>query len=243
MPTFQEDLTITGKLGLGVSKPATKLHVVGDRIRLENAGKKLDLRADGSQVDLQTETNDLYIRSVGPGHDILMNPIAGDGNVIIGNGSPQTKLDVRGNIVVSGDIVLQNADCAEEFDVAAAVMVEPGAVMVLNEEGQLAQSTQAYDKRVAGVVSGAGDFKPALVLDRQSGQTDRAAIALMGKVYCKVDAQYAAIAVGDLLTTSPTPGCAMKATDAQRAFGAILGKALRPLQAGAGLIPVLVTLQ
>jgi hypothetical protein len=36
---------------------------------------------------------------------------------------------------------------------------------------------------------------------------------LVSKVYCKVDAQYASIEVGDLLTSSPTPGCAMKAED------------------------------
>ena len=65
----------------------------------------------------------------------------------------------------------------------------------------------------------------------------------MGKVYCKVDAEYAAIEVGDLLTTSPTPGHAMKATDPAKAFGTVIGKALRSLDAGTGLIPILVTLQ
>jgi hypothetical protein len=58
-----------------------------------------------------------------------------------------------------------------------------------------------------------------------------------------VDAQYGAIAVGDLLTTSPTPGHAMKATDQLQAFGAVIGKALRPLGEGQGLIPVLISLQ
>ena len=67
-------------------------------------------------------------------------------------------------------------------------------------------------------------------------------LALTGKVYCKADASFAPIAVGDLLTTSPTPGHAMKAHEPGRAFGAILGKALRPLPEGQGLIPVLVTL-
>ena len=47
---------------------------------------------------------------------------------------------------------------------------------------------------------------------------------LVGKVFCKVDG---AIDVGDLLTTSQTPGHAMKATDPQRAFGAVIGKALK----------------
>jgi hypothetical protein len=49
--------------------------------------------------------------------------------------------------------------------------------------------------------------------------------------------------VGDLLTTSPTPGHAMKATDPLRAFGAVLGKALLPLRSGQGLIPVLIAMQ
>jgi hypothetical protein len=66
---------------------------------------------------------------------------------------------------------------------------------------------------------------------------------LAGTAYCKVDATYGGIQVGDLLTTSPTPGYAMKVTDASRAFGAVLGKALRPLASGTGLVPVLVALQ
>jgi hypothetical protein len=35
----------------------------------------------------------------------------------------------------------------------------------------------------------------------------------------------------------------MKATDPGRAFGAVIGKALGPLQEGRGLIPILVALQ
>jgi hypothetical protein len=65
----------------------------------------------------------------------------------------------------------------------------------------------------------------------------------MGKVYCKVDARYSPIEVGDLLTTSPTMGHAMKAEDPLKAFGSVIGKALRPLQEGLGLVPVLVALQ
>ena len=57
-----------------------------------------------------------------------------------------------------------------------------------------------------------------------------------------MDAQYGPIEVGDLLTTSPTPGHAMKATDASLAFGAILGKALGPWRDGSGLIPMLIAL-
>jgi hypothetical protein len=95
---------------------------------------------------------------------------------------------------------------------------------------------------VAGVVSGAGEYKPGIVLDRR-GNGNRVPVALVGKVYCQVDAEFAAIAVGDLLTTSATPGHAMRATNPLEAFGAVIGKALRPLASGRGLIPILVALQ
>jgi hypothetical protein len=65
----------------------------------------------------------------------------------------------------------------------------------------------------------------------------------LGKVYCKVDAQYAPIEIGDLLTTSPTLGHAMKADDPAMAFGAVIGKALQSLSNGQGLIAIFVTLQ
>jgi hypothetical protein len=58
-----------------------------------------------------------------------------------------------------------------------------------------------------------------------------------------VDAAFGAIEVGDLLTTSPTPGHAMKATDQLKAFGSVIGKAMRPLESGRGLIPILIALQ
>jgi hypothetical protein len=144
---------------------------------------------------------------------------------------------------VTGDIRLLNADCAEEFDIAQSESVDPGTVVVLGEEGAVLPSHQAYDKRVAGIVSGAGDYQPALVLDRRPTGQNRLPIALMGKVYCKVDATYGPVEIGDLLTTSPTPGHAMKADDPMKAFGAVIGKALRPLLAGQGMIPVLVALQ
>jgi len=58
-----------------------------------------------------------------------------------------------------------------------------------------------------------------------------------------VDASYGAIEVGDLLTTSPTPGHAMKADDPMKAFGAVIGKALRPLEVGQDLIGSIPLLQ
>ena len=150
---------------------------------------------------------------------------------------------VTGNIDVGGDIRMTNADCAEDFNIAGSVLAEPGTVMVLNDEGELAASAHAYDKRVAGVISGAGEYKPGIILDRHETEVLRQPIALLGKVFCKVDARFSAIAVGDLLTTSPTPGHAMATNDPSRSFGAVIGKALRPLATGQGLIPILIALQ
>ena len=68
-----------------------------------------------------------------------------------------------------------------------------------------------------------------------------APVALSGMALCKVDAGYGAIHPGDLLTTSPTEGHAMRSADPQP--GPILAKALEPLDAGTGSIRVLVMLR
>jgi len=149
----------------------------------------------------------------------------------------------EGDVEVTGDIRLSNADCAEQFDIAEMSEAEPGTVMVLTKDGSLQPSSTPYDKRVVGVVSGAGNYKPGIILDQRATDKERRPIALLGKVYCKVDARHGAIETGDLLTTSDIPGHAMKATDQTKAFGTIIGKALWPLQEGQGLIPVLVALQ
>ena len=170
-----------------------------------------------------------------------------EGNVHVkGHIKQEGDIECTGNINLTGvesDLRLTNADCAENFDVCGSSKMEPGTVMVLSSDGALFESQRAYDKRVAGVISGAGEYKPAIVLDTRQSTRNRQPIALIGKVFCKVDAQFGAVEVGDLLTTSPTPGHAMAVSDPLRAFGTILGKALRPLSSGKGLIPILVTLQ
>ena len=93
-----------------------------------------------------------------------------------------------------------------------------------------------------GVGAGAGDLRPGVVLGRDGGGGQRVTVALIGRAHCKVDASYGPVETGDLLTTSPTRGHAMLAADPARAFGAILGKALRPLSHGRATVPILVAL-
>lgn len=160
------------------------------------------------------------------------------GGIIVKNSHGIETVRITGS---DGHIEFLNADVAEEFEVQAeyAAAAVPGTVMVLEESGRLRPCTEAYDSRVVGIIAGAGRFQPGIVLDRSGGR-DRRAIALLGKTGCYADASAGPIGVGDLLTTSPTSGHAMRVTDRARAFGAVIGKALQPLAEGTGLIPVLV---
>ena len=147
-----------------------------------------------------------------------------------------------GNVIVTGDVQLAGADLAEEFTVGGAEATEPGSVMVISGRDEVRVCDSAYDRRVAGVISGAGSYRPALVLDRRATDSGRHPLALSGKVWCKVDADLGSIEVGDQLTTSPTPGHAMVVRDRDRAFGAVIGKALEPMPSGRGLLPILIAL-
>jgi hypothetical protein len=65
--------------------------------------------------------------------------------------------------------------------------------------------------------------------------------ALVGRVFCKVDAQHFPIDVGGLLTTSQTPGRVMEEIEPVRAFGDVIGKALNRRGIGLGLVFILIT--
>ena len=210
-----------------------------------------DIKIGGSGLSGDLMLFNAFTKSPHPAEEARIHLSADNATIRVGNKNTDGKLLVRnksGQSVVqidgaSGDILLENADCAEEFDVDDPA-VEPGSVLVLsNEPGRLRVSDAPYDTRVAGILSGAGNYRPAIVLDRKPGREGRRPIALVGKVWCKVEAHSAPIGVGCLLTTSSLPGHAMAATDRERAFGAIIGKALAPLRAGVGMMPVLVALQ
>jgi hypothetical protein len=104
-------------------------------------------------------------------------------------------------------------------------------------------SDSPYDSRVAGVVSGANGIHPGIQMQQQGLLEGGRNVALTGRVYVRADTSNGAIKPGDLLTTSTTPGRAMKVSDHLKAQGAILGKAMTGLKAGNGMVLVLVTLQ
>ena len=85
-------------------------------------------------------------------------------------------------------------------------------------------------------------MKPGLILgdEGNAAVAGDQPIALTGQVWVHADASFGAITPGDLLTTSSTPGYAMKVTDDAKARFAVLGQALTELKAGRGWVQVLV---
>jgi hypothetical protein len=149
-----------------------------------------------------------------------------------------------GRVICSELELTGGSDIAEPFEITGDD-IPKGAVVIIDEEnpGKLRMSGTAYDTRVAGIISGAGGVKPGIMLTQEKQYADQQQIAMSGRVYCLVDASYGAVKPGDLLTTSSTPGHAMKASDRERAYGAVIGKAMTGLANGQGLVLVLVSLQ
>lgn len=162
-----------------------------------------------------------------------------DGDVVLRDADGNTRIHLDAQ---TGDIRLSGADCAEEFYIANGTETSPGTVLIIDNE-VLTTSSVAYDSRVAGVISGAGSYKPGIILGSSFKDENKISLALIGKTYCKVDASYEKILPGDLITTSPTLGHAMKATDQSKSYGAIIGKALKGIDSGTGIIPIIITLQ
>jgi hypothetical protein len=203
----------------------------------------------GIELNSQSNIAAVYGEQRGGGPGVFGNA-KGSGAGVFGTSATGPGIFARGNpaahfegrVTATEGFHVGGMDCAEKFEIIDADSCDAGTVMVINDTGALMASQKEYDRRVAGVVSGGGGLRPGLIL----GETPAAnclPVALIGTAFCKAVADNAPIAVGDLLTTSADLGCAMKASDPSRAFGAIIGKALQPLPSGAGLIRILIALQ
>ena len=227
-------VTTGGNVGIGKTDPATKLDIAGDV-----SSTRLFLRAD----------------PVAPSNAAVLSTDAGVVNFVPYNTALNRAMNVIANNVTANDVTMRDgsvrkltirggADLAEPFPMSHAG-VEPGTVVVIDEKnpGKLKASTRAYDKKVAGIVSGANGIEPGISMIQEDKLEAGENVALSGRVYVKANSSAGSIEPGDLITTSSTPGQAMKAAEHDKAQGAILGKAMTGLSDGEGMVLVLVTLQ
>lgn len=224
-----------GAVGIGNSNPQSMLDIAGqDGLSIRGYQPFLTLwdteSGGNARAAIQNVNGELDLETYG----YLSNT----------NGNGWARLSDSGNWSVATLTIRGGADLAEPFDVADD-QVAKGCVMVIDPEnpGRLKVSEQPYDRRVAGVVSGAGGVHPGISLHHEGVLDGSQNIALSGRVYVLADATNGQIQPGDLLTTSATPGHAMRAADATKAQGAILGKAMTGLKEGRGLVLVLVSLE
>ncbi len=228
-----------GNVGIGTTNPAHGLHVLKTTgsglasvaVRAEHTG------ASGIALDARATSTDAaaVVEQFGAG-DIVRG--------FNGGGSPVFRVTQTGQVVTPVLQITGGADLVESFDTRDEPC-EAGTVLVIDaaHPGALVASSRAYDPKVAGVVSGANGVRPGIQMGQTGLLEGATPVAMAGRVYVKCSAENGAIAPGDLLTTSSARGHAMRATDASRANGAVLGKAMSALDAGTGLVLVLVNLQ
>lgn len=149
------------------------------------------------------------------------------------------------------DAQIKKRDLAENYISESAL--EPGDVVCLDpKEDRIVKSERANDGLLLGVIS----TSPGLLLGAEHSEDDKCnaqerlyPVALSGRVPCKVTDENGSISRGDFLTSSLTPGCAMKAAPVIvggveiYAPGTIIGKALESFTVGTGVIEVFVTLK
>ena len=223
----------SGKVGIGTATPTYSLDVNGGT----NGFRAKAATVSGNDT-IATFENATGIQAI----------VRANGNVGIGTTSPSKKLDVVGDInatgtITGGNIVAKYQDVAEW--VQSSQELPAGTVVVLDQtkSNQVIASSQAYDTRVAGVIS----LQPGITLGENGA--GKVLVATTGRVRIKVDASQGSIQVGDLLVTSDVTGLAMKSQPIDvggvqiHRPGTLIGKALEPLDQGVGEILVLLSLQ
>jgi len=141
--------------------------------------------------------------------------------------------------------VLSGGDYAESVDVTGdRAAFEPGDLLVIDAKahGRFQKASTPYSSLISGVYA----TKPGVTGRRQprsKPSNEEVPMAMVGIVPTKVSTENGPIHDGDLLVSSSTPGYAMKGTDRDRMMGAVIGKALAPLETGSGVIEVLISLQ
>ena len=229
-----------------------------DGFRVDSAGRhgfnSVAAGEDGVRVDHPSD-NGVYVLS--PGDDGVRVESAGqygvyaDTDDTYGFYTPDS-MYVGGKIDLVGAV---DPIIGERFKVDPRGQYEAGDLLVIDPDSPyLVLSTEPDDTKVIGVVGPGLDYSDGELMvivfgwhGAKPAEDDTENTRSVAKI--KADATYGPIKRGDLLTTSATPGHAMKAQPVSLGGieihrpGTIIGKALQSLDSGRGLIEVFVALQ
>ncbi len=157
-----------------------------------------------------------------------------------GGGIHTWDVEAEGTMWSKGGYQSGPRDLAENY-LSRATLSSGDVVCLDKEEDAIVLSEEAEDPLVIGIIS----TKPGFLLNVDHDEKGQLyPVSLCGRVPCKVTDENGPITRGDLLTSSSTPGHAMKAKPINGSGyyrpGTIIGKALDPLNSGNGVIDVFV---
>lgn len=195
----------------------TTFGAANERARIDSSGDfSIGSTAGGARLVVQNTTASSNV-------DIfrILSSVGGANNV-------KYRIDSDGDVFTDGSVTMGTpADLAENVPVGEPL--EAGDVVTLRDSFAAYKTIGAYDAKAIGVIS----EMPGIVL---SGDTTGAPLALAGRVPVKITNENGSVQAGDYLTSSSTPGYAMKATRP----GIVIGKALESFNGATGKVLTLV---
>lgn len=171
----------SGNVSIGsLEPPAAKLQVVAqDALSLVGYQPFLTLYDSGAGYAPS--------RIQGVNGELVLEPSS-----FVNRSNPNSSVVIAnsGNVSVATLTIRGGADLAEPFELSEEGIAK-GSVVVIDAEhpGKLKLSTRAYDRRVAGIVSGANGVNPGISLHQTSVLEKGENVSLSGRVYVLADAE------------------------------------------------------
>ena len=164
------------------------------------------------------------------------------GTAVVATSETSATVNITGNLIPTGNatqtlgnatnswktLFVSEADVAENY--LADADYEPGTILVFGGAAEVTLAARAADTRIAGVVT----TSPAYVMNAGLTGSHVVAVALLGRVPCKV---FGPISKGSMLV-SASDGYA--AACAAPGMGTVIGKALENFDGTEGVIEVVV---